>query len=102
MDKPAPDSLHPDSLGEALRLAREGDWHAAHELVQRHEGDAQADWIHAVLHRIEGDLANARYWYRRCKRSLPRAESPEAELARISRELAQTNSRPRPRRKEPR
>lgn len=95
MDKRAPDSLHPDSLGEALRLAREGDWHGAHAVVQRHEGDAQADWIHAVLHRIEGDLANARYWYRRCKRGLRESESPEEELARISRELTRTNSKSR-------
>ena len=72
------------ALSQAVRLAREGDWRAAHAIVQRHEGDAQADWIHAVLHRIEGDLDNARYWYRRCGRSLEPSESPQAELARIA------------------
>jgi len=84
MDKSAADRLHRDALGEALRRARDGDWHGAHDVVQRHEGDAHADWIHAVLHRIEGDLANARYWYRRCARGLPDSESPQAELARIA------------------
>jgi len=71
-------------LLEALRRAREGDWHGAHEIVQRHEGDARADWIHAVLHRIEGDSGNAEYWYRRCASIASRAASPQAELVRIA------------------
>ncbi|KPK07062.1 MAG: hypothetical protein AMJ64_07525 [Betaproteobacteria bacterium SG8_39] len=71
-------------LTQALRRAGEGDWHGAHEIVQQHEGDAYADWIHAVLHRIEGDLGNARYWYRRSGRALVENESPQAELARIA------------------
>jgi hypothetical protein len=41
-----------------------GDWDAAHELAQA-QHDAQGAWVHAWLHRIEGDLANADYWYRR-------------------------------------
>ena len=72
------------ALERALRLAGAGDWHGAHALVQQHEGDTHADWIHAVLHRIEGDLGNARYWYRRCGRRLPEGESPQTELARIA------------------
>lgn len=72
------------ALLEAVRRAREGDWHGAHEIVQRHEGDARADWIHAVLHRIEGDLGNAEYWYRRCAKIAARAPSPQTELARIA------------------
>jgi hypothetical protein len=72
------------ALTQALCRAREGDWHGAHEIVQQHEGDAHADWIHAVLHRIEGDLGNARYWYRRSGRTLAESESPQAELARIA------------------
>jgi hypothetical protein len=74
-------------LLEAVRCAGEGDWHAAHEIVQRHEGDARADWIHAVLHRIEGDLGNAEYWYRRCGELAERSASPQAELTRIAQVL---------------
>lgn len=38
---------------------------AAHEICQDHEGDPPFDWVHALVHRIEGDDANAAYWYRR-------------------------------------
>ena len=41
-----------------------GDWNTAHELAQAQD-DADGAWVHAWLHRIEGDLANANYWYRR-------------------------------------
>jgi len=78
------------ALAQALVRAHGGDWHAAHDIVQQHEGDARADWIHAVLHRIEGDLANARYWYRRCGQTLPEVEPPQAELARIAEVLTGT------------
>lgn len=40
-------------------------WQRAHELAQAHEGVAAYDRLHALLHRIEGDDANAAYWYRR-------------------------------------
>ncbi|MCY6382573.1 hypothetical protein [Hoeflea prorocentri] len=37
----------------------------AHQICQSHEGSPLYDWIHALVHRIEGDDANAAYWYRR-------------------------------------
>ena len=40
-------------------------WQTAHHLAQQHEGVAAYDRLHALLHRIEGDEANAAYWYRR-------------------------------------
>jgi hypothetical protein len=40
-------------------------WDRAHELAQAHEGDPVHDRLHAFLHRVEGDTANAAYWYRR-------------------------------------
>lgn len=46
----------------ALWFAAKGDWEAAHRLVMD-EGTREAAWVHAYLHRVEGDLANARYWY---------------------------------------
>jgi hypothetical protein len=50
---------------EALWWLKRGDWDRAHQCVQGHEGKADCDWVHAHLHRQEGDLNNARYWYRR-------------------------------------
>lgn len=50
---------------QALWQVRKGDWAGAHSIVQAHEDDRRYALIHAHLHRIEGDLANAGYWYRR-------------------------------------
>jgi hypothetical protein len=57
-------------LLRALWSEARGDWKTAHEITQDIEGQ-RAAWVHAYLHRKEGDLSNARYWYRR-------AERPEA------------------------
>lgn len=51
-----------------------GDWTRAHESAQQDEGP-EGSWVHAYLHRKEGDLGNAAYWYQRagkpvCKDSL--------------------------------
>ena len=70
-------------LLKAIELALADDWDAAHGLVQRHEGDATAAWIHAVLHKIEGDLANSRYWYRHAGKLEHREDEAKAELVRI-------------------
>ena len=56
-----------------------GDWDAAHELAQAHD-DAEAAWVHAWLHRIEGDLGNADYWYRRANRPSRRGDTREEGL----------------------
>ncbi len=65
------DSLHgegpPAGLGAALDAlwhAAKGDWDRAHRLAQAQDDKAGA-WVHAYLHRVEGDLSNAGYWYRR-------------------------------------
>lgn len=50
---------------QALWWDRKGDWDRAHECAQADEGDPNAAWVHAYLHRKEGDPANAAYWYRR-------------------------------------
>jgi len=76
-----------DDLLRAVELTLAGDWDAAHNLVQQNEDDATTAWIHAVLHKIEGDLGNARYWYRRADRMDHVAEEPRAELAAIRAEL---------------
>lgn len=51
----------------ALWHEAQGEWKLAHEIVQD-ENDADSAWVHAYLHRKEGDLANAGYWYRRARR----------------------------------
>jgi hypothetical protein len=51
----------------ALWWAGTDDWHKAHELVMD-EDSADCAWVHAYLHRLEGDLDNARYWYRQAKK----------------------------------
>lgn len=50
-------------LIEALDRLEAGDWQKSHEIVQTYDG-AGAAWLHAHLHRVEGDDDNARYWYR--------------------------------------
>ena len=51
----------------ALWWAAKGGWDQAHKLVQD-ESTAEAAWVHAYLHRVEGDLGNAGYWYRRARK----------------------------------
>lgn len=53
---------------EALWHLRKGDWARAHGIVQAHEDESPSAWVHAHLHRVEGDLSNAGYWYRRAGR----------------------------------
>jgi hypothetical protein len=47
----------------ALWWAKKGDWDKAHKIVQDEAGP-EAAWVHAYLHRVEGDTGNAIYWYR--------------------------------------
>ncbi|HET6926429.1 MAG TPA: hypothetical protein VFI48_06205 [Hyphomicrobiaceae bacterium] len=70
-------------LTRAVDLAIGGDWQAAHAIVQQNEEDATSCWIHAVLHKIEGDAGNARYWYRRAGQSYEAYADATAELAAI-------------------
>jgi len=70
-------------LIQAIELALAGDWQASHQIVQREEADATSCWIHAVLHKIEGDAANARYWYRRAGQSYEAYADATAELIAI-------------------
>jgi hypothetical protein len=69
-DAAAPASLSPALT--ALWYDARGDWNAAHEAAQAIENETGA-WIHAYLHRKEGDASNAAYWYRRAGRPVSRA-----------------------------
>lgn len=55
---------------KALWLAKAGRWHEAHGLCQEIPGNA-GSWIHAWLHREEGDQSNAEYWYARARKPVP-------------------------------
>ena len=66
----------------ALWWAAKGGWDEAHKIVQD-EATADAAWVHAYLHRVEGDLGNASYWYRRAAKPVA-AGSLETEWERIS------------------
>lgn len=72
-----------EELIRAVDAAIAGDWDAAHNIVQRYEGDVTADWLHAALHKIEGDHNNSRYWYRRTPHSYEEFSDARAELAAI-------------------
>lgn len=54
-------------VAQALWWDARGDWNKAHECAQAQDDEAGAA-VHAYLHRVEGDLANAGYWYRRAGR----------------------------------
>jgi hypothetical protein len=53
----------------ALWWAAKDDWTRAHEIVMN-EGGKDCAWVHAYLHRVEGDLDNAGYWYRQAATSV--------------------------------
>ena len=66
-------SKPPSGLAPALAAlwwAGKDDWSRAHRIVMD-EGGRDCAWVHAYLHRVEGDLDNARYWYRRAHRPVP-------------------------------
>lgn len=78
-----PEGLEP-ALAALWRDAK-GDWDGAHDLAQADEGGA-GDWVHAYLHRKEGDAGNAAYWYRRAGKPVARS-SLEQEWADIAETL---------------
>jgi len=70
-------------LIDAVDAAIAGRWEDAHTACQRLEGEQTADWLHAVLHKIEGDEANSRYWYRRSGQHYEAWANPNDELKSI-------------------
>ena len=72
---------------QAIALIEQDNWDAAHELVQDEPGMFGA-LLHGYLHRIEGDMGNAAYWYRRANQPML-ANSLDEELTRIKLLLAE-------------
>ena len=52
---------------QALWYEAKGDWEGAHRTAQSHD-DPDSAWVHAYLHRVDGDDSNAAYWYRRVEK----------------------------------
>ena len=72
---------------KAIDLALSGKWDEAHTIVQEINTDF-AQWIHAVLHKIEGDESNSRYWYNRSGlRTYESYKNPDQELLVIKEDL---------------
>ncbi len=74
-----------DSALQALWYDAKGDWTRAHEAAQA-DDSADGAWVHAYLHRVEGDLGNAAYWYRRANRPVSQ-ESLKDEWETIAKAL---------------
>ena len=68
-------------LTRAVDLALAGEWAGAHAVAQQDEADPFACWLHAILHKIEGDGDNARYWYARAGQAFEAYADPKSELA---------------------
>jgi hypothetical protein len=79
--------LASDPLSRALDHLAAGQWQAAHEIVQPDKSTLAA-WLHGIVHILEGDLENARGWYRRAERPFPGAEAVQTEIAAVRQELA--------------
>src|SRR5258706_12186719 len=84
--EPAPSAALSPALAALWWMAK-SDWERAHNLVNDLEG-CDAAWVYAHLHRVEGDLGNAGYWYRRAGKTPPSA-ALEAERDAIIHALLQ-------------
>ena len=74
-------------LRQAAEHLAAGEWQAAHEIVQVDEDSALACWAHGIVHIMEGDLPNARYWYAQAKRSFPAQPDAGSEIKALRAEL---------------
>ena len=71
----------PRVLRSAVEHLERGDWQAAHVIVQEDEESPLSCWAHGIVHVLEGDLPNARYWYGQAKRAFPETYSVPDEIA---------------------
>src|SRR6202140_355070 len=71
------------ALGTAIRHLKKGEWEKAHSIVQQDETKLGC-WAHGIVHIVEGDLGNARYWYRRAGRPFPKDRDVDSEVAALA------------------
>lgn len=77
-------------LVTALDHLAAGEWQPAHEIVQKESGPLAA-WLHGIVHILEGDLDNARGWYRRAEREFPGADAAAQEITAARQALGATS-----------
>lgn len=82
--------MAPVTIGAALRHLRKGDWQKAHPIVQDDDSELGC-WAHGIVHLLEGDLGNARYWFRRAHRTFPDAPDAATEVAALAAALAEAH-----------
>jgi hypothetical protein len=80
-----------DPLARAVDHLAAGAWEQAHAIVQP-DSSALAAWLHGIVHILEGDLDNARGWYRRAGRPFPRPEAVQEEIV-AARQAVATRTR---------
>ncbi len=68
------------TLNDAIRFLEDGDWQAAHGIVQK-DSSSLGSWAHGIVHIMEGDMRNAGHWYGRAGRELPDASAVADEVA---------------------
>jgi hypothetical protein len=75
-------------LQHAVELLAAGDWNGAHKIVQD-DSSALAAWLHGIVHTLEGDLDNARYWYGQGGRTFRGRDAVRDEIAAAQRAVAE-------------
>jgi hypothetical protein len=86
------EKLMSDSLERAIEHLAAGEWQKAHEIVQKDKSTLAA-WLHGIVHILEGDLDNARGWYKRAERPFPGGDAAPAEIAAARRAVGSAASR---------
>ncbi|HPX88788.1 MAG TPA: hypothetical protein PL133_05940 [Methylophilaceae bacterium] len=82
--------MNKTALLVAVQAALDGEWDKSHNIAQNYS-DTTANWIHAVLHKIEGDVWNSKYWYARTAgKNYEDFSDAAAELKAIQNHLNQT------------
>ena len=74
-------------LSETIALLKARNWQAAHEIAQE-SSEPLAAWAHGIVHLIEGDEPNARYWYKLAKRPFPGMDAIDGEIAVLEARMA--------------
>jgi hypothetical protein len=67
-------------LNKAIDDLEGGDWRSAHEIVQQDEESPLACWAHGIVHLMEGDKSNARYWFHKARQPFPEPVSIDEEI----------------------
>ena len=74
-------------LRKAVQLLESGDWQAAHAIVQEDEDSRLFCWAHGIVHILEGDRSNARYWYRKAGRPFDTDTAAPEEIEALKTDL---------------